>query len=52
MNGEPARNVLVVPAINRAMEPEMNALCPLAGPFAVARVPLPSGHLTWSDPLK
>ncbi len=46
MSGEPGRNVLVVPAINRVMEPELNVLCPTAGPFAVARVPLPSGHLT------
>lgn len=40
------RSVLVVPAINRTMEPELNALCLDAAPFAVARVPLPDGHLT------
>jgi maleate cis-trans isomerase len=33
--------VLAVPANNTSMEPEMNALCPQAAPFAVARVPVP-----------
>src|SRR5687767_6542543 len=33
--------VLAVPANNTSMEPELNALCPEAAPFAVARVPMP-----------
>lgn len=37
--------VLAVPANNTSMEPELNALCPEAAPFAVARVHMPSEGL-------
>ena len=33
--------VLIVPANNTSMEPELNVLCPDAAPFAVVRVPVP-----------
>lgn len=43
------RGLLVVPANNTTMEPEMNALCPGLAPFAVARVPRPARTLTVAD---
>lgn len=43
------RGVLVVPANNTTMEPEMNALCPDLAPFAVARVRRPPRTLTVDD---
>lgn len=43
------RGVLVVPANNTTMEPEMNALCPDLAPFAVARVARPPRTLTIAD---
>ena len=44
-----SRGLLVVPANNTTMEPEMNALCPTLAPFAVARVPRPARTLTLAD---
>lgn len=41
--------LLVVPANNTTMEPELNALCPELAPFAVARVPRPPRTLTIDD---
>jgi maleate cis-trans isomerase len=41
--------LLVVPANNTTMEPEMNALCPDFAPFLVARVPRPTRTLTRDD---
>jgi maleate cis-trans isomerase len=41
--------LLVVPANNTTMEPEMNALCPHLAPFAVARVQRPPRTLTLED---
>ena len=43
------RGLLVVPANNTTMEPEMNTLCPALAPFAVARVPRPPRTLIASD---
>lgn len=43
------RALLVVPANNTTMEPEMNALCPALAPFAVARVRRPPRTLTVAD---
>ncbi|MGE0418621.1 MAG: aspartate/glutamate racemase family protein [Acetobacteraceae bacterium] len=43
------RGLLVVPANNTTMEPEMNALCPDLAPFMVARVPRPARTLTVDD---
>jgi maleate cis-trans isomerase len=41
--------LLVVPANNTTMEPEMNALCPEFAPFLVARVKRPARALTRED---
>lgn len=41
--------LLVVPANNTTMEPEMNALCPDFAPFLVARVKRPARTLTRDD---
>lgn len=41
--------LLVVPANNSTMEPEMNALCPDLAPFTVARVKRPLRTLTLDD---
>ncbi len=41
--------MLVVPANNTTMEPEMNALCPGLAPFLVARVRRPARTLVLSD---
>ena len=49
MRGSEGRGLLVVPANNTTMEPEMNALCPAAAPFAVARVKRPPGLLVVDD---
>ncbi|MFI4980870.1 MAG: aspartate/glutamate racemase family protein [Nevskiales bacterium] len=43
------RGLLVVPANNTTMEPEMNTLCPALAPFAVARVKRPPRTLVVSD---
>lgn len=43
------RALLMVPANNTTMEPEMNALCPALAPFAVARVRRPPRTLTVAD---
>ena len=43
------RGLLVVPANNTTMESEMNALCPMAAPFSVARVRRPPGMLVVDD---
>ena len=43
------RALLVVPANNTTMEPEMNTLCPALAPFAVARVRRPPRTLTVAD---
>ena len=43
------RGLLVVPANNTTMEPEMNALCPALAPFAVARVRRPPQMLLVGD---
>jgi len=40
------RAVLIVPANNTTMAPEMSALAPELAPFAVARVPVPSEGVT------
>ncbi|MGH7043589.1 MAG: hypothetical protein ACREFY_15880, partial [Acetobacteraceae bacterium] len=41
--------LLVVPANNTTMEPELNVLCPELAPFAVARVRRPPRTLTVAD---
>ena len=41
--------LLVVPANNTTMQPEMDALCPDLAPFTVARVPRPARTLVASD---
>jgi maleate cis-trans isomerase len=41
--------LLVVPANNTTMEPEMNALCPSLAPFTMARVQRPPRTLTLED---
>jgi maleate cis-trans isomerase len=43
------RGLLVVPASNTTMAPEMDALCPAFAPFAVARVRRAGGMLTRDD---
>ena len=45
----PSRVLLVVPANNSTMEPEIAALCPELGPPLVARVPRPPRTLTLED---
>lgn len=44
-----AASLLVVPANNTTMQPEMDALCPHLAPFAVARVARPARTLTADD---
>jgi maleate cis-trans isomerase len=49
MTGQRRIGLLVVPANNTTMEPEMNALCPEFAPFLVARVKRPARTLIRED---
>jgi maleate cis-trans isomerase len=49
MSDTHTRGLLVVPANNTTLEPEMNLLCPTLAPFSVARVARPARTLTAAD---